>query len=98
MPGVRWRAGDCPANCDIDCVATLEAWDAYAVVQWAADEPRIQAINPYMYKSFPPEYGLHDIAFNRSMCHEGPGCTALYDAWATIGTTLKRRAEGSNNE
>lgn len=91
VPGARWRASDCAGIIDVDSYAALETWDAYRILHWATGEPRIAAILPYLYKSFPPEYGLGDIGTNPAICAGGPGCAALYQAWQSIGRTIKGR-------
>ena len=71
--------------------------DAYEILRWSRVEPRIAAVTPYVYKSFPPEYGLQDIPH---MCPPAPGpfrqqprsaCRKLFDVWQSIGEAIKGR-------
>ncbi len=90
VPGAKFRSTDCP-SCDAACMSDSMLLDTYAVLAWARDEPRIVAVTPYLYKSFPPEFGLQDLQHMCPSHLEQSPCRKLFNMWRSIGETIKER-------
>lgn len=90
VPGAKYRSTDC-ALCDASCMSKSMLADAKEILVWAQAEPRIVAITPYLYKSFPPEYGLHDLQHMCPTQQQQSPCRQLFDFWRSIGETIKNR-------
>jgi hypothetical protein len=93
VPGAKYRPTDCTDACrgDAACLARSLTDDVWALLDWARADSRIEAITPYTYKSFPPEYGLKDL---HNMCPKEnvSACSALFDAWSKVGLQAKARS------
>ena len=90
VPGAKYRSTDCP-SCDVSCMSDSMISDALAALAWARDEPRIVAVTPYLYKSFPPEYGLQDLQTMCASQQQQSPCRQLFEFWRSVGETIKSR-------
>eukprot|EP00505_MAST-04D_sp_SCG-Rhode-Island_P004425 Stramenopile-MAST_4_protein_4425 len=93
VPGAKYRATDCTDACrgNVQCLARQLTEDVWSFLDWARQDHRIEAITPYMFKSFPPEYGLQQL---RNMCPDtnATDCSNLFNAWVDVGTQAKIRS------
>merc|ERR1719498_1103380 len=85
--GGRIRANDCDrTQCDNNCELTQEIWDGYCTIDWAAADSRIVAVTAYVWKDFPPEYGLMNMA---KQTPGSPVSSALKQLWESLGSSIK---------